>query len=131
VIVKRLLIALAAIALVGGCVKVEKSLPKDLPTYVSIYPGAEPVVSIDMGAMMSVGLRTSASPDDVVAYYRAQAAANGLQEQTPPTSANASADQRQAMFKDSAGHTLVVQARPQNGETTIGLVYTKPTSGGS
>jgi hypothetical protein len=129
---KRFLIALAAIALVGGCVKVDKSLPKDLPTYVSIYPGAEPLVSIDMGAMMSVGLRTSASPDDVMTYYRSQAAANGLQEQTPPTTtANASADQRQAMFKDAAGHTLVVGARPQNGETTISLVYTKPASGGS
>jgi len=129
--VKRFLVALAAIAVLGGCFKVERSLPKDLPTYVSIFPGAEPVVSIDMGAMMSVGLRTSASPDDVMAYYRAQAAANGLQEQSAPTPASAPADQRQVMFKDAAGHTLVVGARPQNGETTISLVYTKPTSGGS
>ena len=126
---KRLLIALAALALAGGCVKVDKSLPKDLPTYVSIYPGAEPVVSIDMGAMMSVGLRTASSPDDVLAYYRAQAAANGLQEQSAPTPGNAPADQKQVMFRDAAGDTLVVGARPQNGETTISLVYTKPKSG--
>ena len=128
---KKLLIALAAVTLLGGCFKVDRSLPKDLPTYVSIYPGAEPLVSIDMGPMMSVGLRTTSSPDDVVAYYRAQAAANGLQETTGQAPANASADQRQVMFRDTAGHTLVVGARPQNGETTISLVYTKPKSGGS
>jgi hypothetical protein len=129
--VKNLLIALAAVTLLGGCFKVDRSLPKDLPTYVSIYPGAEPVVSIDMGPMMSVGLRTTSSPDDVVAYYRAQAAANGLQEQSATSPASAPADQRQLMFKDAAGHTLVVGARQQNGETTISLVYTKPKSGGS
>lgn len=126
---KKLLIALAALTLVGGCFKVDRSLPKDLPSYVAIYPGAEPLVSIDMGAMMSVGLRTNASPDEVISYYRAQAAANGLQEESAASTANVSANQRQAMFRDGSGHTLMVGARPQNGETTISLVYTKPKTG--
>lgn len=126
---KKLLVALAAVALLGGCVKVDKSLPKDLPSYVSVYPGAQPVLSLDMGAMQSVALQTTAAPDDVLTYYRGQAAANGLQEAAAPTTANPATDQRQVMFRDTSGHTLMVGVRPQGQGTIISLVYTKPASG--
>lgn len=126
---KKLLIVLAAVAL-AGCFKVGKTLPKDMPSYVSVYPGAELVMTLDMGAMTTIGLRTSASPDDVIGYYRTQATANGMQETAAPQSANATADQRQAMFRDSTGkQILMVSARPQNNETTVALAYNKPAAG--
>jgi len=123
---KTLLLAFAVLAL-GGCVKVDKSVPKDLPSYVTVYPGAQPEVSVDMGAMSSFAFRVAASPDDVLSFYRAQAASTGLQETAPPASANAPADQKQAMFRDPSGQRiLVVVARPQSGMTTVSLTYNKP-----
>src|SRR5689334_3527155 len=104
----RLLLALAAVLALGACFKVDKAPPKDLPTWVKIYPGASQVVSIGMGSMTSVVFQTTSSPDDVVSYYRSQAQADGLSEQATNSQAGASPDQRQASFRDATGGEILV-----------------------
>lgn len=120
---KRLLIALAAAALVGGCVKVDKTVPKDLPAFAQIYPGATSVVSMNIAGMSSIIFQAAATPDDVVGYYRTQATANGLVEVTATN--NGPPEQKQATFHDPASNRIfVVIARPQNGGATVDLTYT-------
>ncbi len=121
---KRLLVAIAAVALLGGCFKVDKAPPKDLPAYASVYPGATGVVSMDMGPMTIVAFQAAASPDDVIGYYRGQASSNGLQE--TPTNANAAAGGKQLAFKDpTTSRVFMVTARPQGAGSTVSLAYTK------
>ena len=120
----RLLLALVAALAIGGCMKIEKAPPKDLPTFVSIYPGASNVVSVAMGPMQSIVFQTTSSPDDVVSYYRTQAAANGLTEQQTNPQAGSPPEQRQAAFHDATGgDILVVIARPQQNATMVDLTY--------
>ncbi len=120
---KKLLIALAAVASLGGCVKVDKSPPKDLPAYVSIYPGATQVMSVEMGPMSALAFQAAASPDDVISYYRSQASSNGLEETAEP---NASPSNGQLMFRDPATQRmLMVGARPRGAGTMVSLTYTK------
>jgi hypothetical protein len=123
---KKLIVALAAIALLGGCVKVDKSPPKDLPAYVTIYPGATSVMSVSVAGMSSIVFQSTSKPDDVVTYYRTQASSNGLTEQsTGNTSTTATAGQRQAMFTDPSGKMLLVVAKPQ-GDGSVDTVMYKP-----
>ena len=124
---KKLIVALAAVALLGGCVKIDKSPPKDLPAYVTIYPGATSVMSMSVAGMSSIVFQSASKPDDVVTYYRTQASSNGLTEQSTANSSstNAAAGQRQAIFTDPSGKMLVVVAKPQ-GEATMVTVMYKP-----
>ncbi len=121
---KKLIAALVVLALLGGCVKMDKSAPKDLPAYVSVYPGATPMMSMNMGALSSFVFQTTAKPDDVISYYRSQASSDGLPETSAPTPAGAPADQRQATFGDPTGdRLLVVVARPQGDASIVSLTY--------
>jgi hypothetical protein len=121
---KKLLLALAATIAVAGCMKIDKAPPKDLPAFVKIYPGASQVMSMNLGPMSSIIFQTTSSPDDVVGYYRVQASADGLSEQSEQPQASAPAEQRQAAFHDAAGgEILVVVARPQQNATMVSLTY--------
>jgi hypothetical protein len=122
---KKLIVALAAVALLGGCVKIDKSPPKDLPAYVTIYPGATSVVSMSMVGMSSMLFQSASKPDDVVAYYRTQASSNGLTEQSTAntSTANTTAGQRQAIFGDQSGKMLVVVAKPQGDGSMVTVMY--------
>ncbi len=123
---KKLLIALAAVALLGGCVKMDKSPPKDLPAYAAIYPGATQTVSMNVGPMTMIIFQAAASPDDVVGYYRSLASSNGLEETNAPAKADAPPEQRQATFQDPATkRVFVVLARPQAAGSMVSLSYTK------
>jgi hypothetical protein len=120
----KLIIALAAVALLGGCMKVSNAPPKDLPAYVTVYPDAAQVVSMSAGVMSAVAFQASAKPDDVIAFYRRQAQADGLPETQAPPQAGAPADQRQAVFGDPAGdRMLVVVARPRGEGSMVSLTY--------
>jgi hypothetical protein len=121
---KKLVVAIAALTL-AGCVKVNSAPPTNLPDYVQVYPGATQVMSMEVMGMSALAFRTSAAPDDVIAYYRTQASAAGLPEQTSAT--QPSGDQRQAAFGDpTSGRFLAVAARPQNGQTLVSLTYKAP-----
>jgi hypothetical protein len=120
---RKLIVAVAAVALLGGCLKIDKTPPKDLPAYVHIYPGSTTVMSMNVAGLQSVVVQTSDKADDVVTYYRTQASTDGLQETSAPAQAGASADQRQASFTDATGRMLVVVAKPQGAETMVTLMY--------
>ncbi|MFI4935559.1 MAG: hypothetical protein ACHP7N_13125 [Caulobacterales bacterium] len=122
---KRLIVALVAVALVGGCMNTSKTPPKDLPDYVKIYPGATQVVAMGLGSMSTEVFSTSASPDEVVSFYRTQAQSDGLPEGSAPAPAGAPPEQKQAEFGDPAsGKMLVVVAKPSQGVgTMVSLIY--------
>jgi hypothetical protein len=122
--VKKLVVALAVTAAValGGCVKLSSTPPTDLPPYVKLMPGAQQMGTMDMGVMKGELFQTTSSLDDVVAFYRAQAQADGLPEQ--PNQATSAADKRQVMFADpTATRMLTVVAQTQNGATMVTLAY--------
>ena len=111
---RKLLLAMGAVCALVGCMKIDKAPPKDLPVFVKIYPGATGTMSMSMGPMSSILFQTTASPDDVVSYYRGQASADGLTEQPAKAQTGSPAEQRQAEFRDATGgEILVVVARPQ------------------
>ncbi len=121
---KKLIVALAAVAVLGGCMKVSKDPPKDLPDYVTVMPGGQQMMTMNMGALSSEVFTTTSTPDDVLAYYRSQAQSNGLTENTTAAPANANAAQKQATFGDAAsGKFLVVVAQPQQSMTMVSLTY--------
>jgi hypothetical protein len=124
------LAALAALALVGGCMKMNKQPPKDMPAYAPLYPGSQNVMSVVVGPETSDMMTTSDTPDVVLAYYRAQAAANGLQETQTPTQAT-TPDEQKASFADTAsGRMLVVLAKPNDpshaGLTMVDITFPTP-----
>jgi hypothetical protein len=121
---KKLIVALAAVVMLSGCIKIDKSPPKDLPTYVHVYPGSTSVMSMSVAGLESVVFSTADKPDDVVTYYRSEASSDGLPETQATTASGASADQRQVTFNDPAtGRMLVVVAKPQGAATMVSLTY--------
>ena len=40
---KRLILALVAATALGGCIKMDKTPPKNMPAYVKLYPGSNQV----------------------------------------------------------------------------------------
>jgi hypothetical protein len=121
---KKLIVALAVGLMLGACVKVSTTPPTDLPPYVTIMPGGQQVMTMDLGALKAEVYQTPTSGDDVLTYYRTQAQANGLAETATTPPANATPDQKQATFADTAtGRMLVVIAKPQSGATLVTLTY--------
>jgi hypothetical protein len=116
--------AVAALALLGGCVKMDKNPPKDLPGYVKLYPGAQPMATMNMGPLSSEMETTTDAPETVMAFYRNQAAADGLTEKPVNAPANAAPGQMQTQFSDASGDkVLIVLTRPQNQGTLVSLTY--------
>ena len=130
---KRLILALVAAVAVGGCVKMDKTPPKDLPAYVKLYPGSTQVMNMSMGGVTADAFTTTDPPDTVMIFYRNQASANGLTETAAPASATASASpgQQQATFTDTSGKMLVVLAKPQSNLTLVSLTWKTPPASGS
>jgi hypothetical protein len=121
---KKWMVAVATVALLGGCVKMDKNPPKDLPDYVKLYPGAQPMMNMNLGVLMSEVETTTDTPDTVMAYYRSEAAADGLTEKVATTPANAKPGQVQSQFSDASGtKMLIVMAQPQSPGTMISLSY--------
>lgn len=121
---KQWIVALAAVGLLGGCVKMDKNPPKDLPSYVKLYPGATPTATMSLGPLTSEMETTTDAPQTVIDYYRSQAAADGLTEKQVNAPANASAGQMQTQFSDATGDKmLIVLARPQSPGTLVSLTY--------
>ena len=122
----RHIIGLAAVLLVGGCLKMDKNPPKDLPSYVKLYPGGQPMATMAMGPMTSEMETTPDAPDKVLDFYRTQAAADGLTEKQVQAPASASPGQLQTSFTDESGEKmLIVLAKPQGGNegTLVSLTY--------
>jgi hypothetical protein len=124
------LAALAALSLVGGCMKMNKDPPKNMPAYAPLYPGSQNVMSLGIGPETADMMTTADSPDQVIAYYRAQAAANGLQETQAPTQAPTAGDLKAAFSDPATGRMLVVIAKPHDpahaGLTMVDITYPTP-----
>ena len=124
---KRVIAALMATAALGGCVKMDKTPPKDLPAYVKLYPGSTQVMNMSLAGVTADAATTTDTPDTVMIFYRNQASADGLTESTPPTQTAAAAGQQQATFTDPSGKMLVVVAKPQSGVgTVVSLTWKTP-----
>jgi hypothetical protein len=116
---KNLILALGLAVALGGCVKMDKAPPKDLPAYVKLYPGSTHMMTMNMAGLTVDASTTPDSPDKVISFYRAQAATDGLTEGQTPTTAS-SPGQMQAAFTDTAtGRMLIVLAKPQQGAGTM------------
>jgi hypothetical protein len=121
---KAWIATLAALALLGACVKMSSAPPTDLPSYVKLYPGGQPTMTMAMGPLSSEIETTTDKPDAVIAFYRTQAAADGLPETQMAAPANAKPGQLQAQFGDlPSGKMLVVTASPQDASTLVTLIY--------
>jgi hypothetical protein len=117
---------LAAAALLGGCLKMDKNPPTDMPDYAKLYPGAQPTANMSIGPMKSEMETTTDSPDTVIAYYRTQAAADGLTEKQTQAPASASPGQVQTAFTDASGDKmLIILAKPQGADqgTLVSITY--------
>ncbi|HEX3916848.1 MAG TPA: hypothetical protein VHW60_05880 [Caulobacteraceae bacterium] len=129
---KKLFAALAVVIVLGGCVKISKTIPTDLPSYVKIYPGGAQVMTMDLGALKAEVFETPAAQADVATFYRTQATSDGLTETAAPASAaNSSGGQQEVTFADNAtGRMLAVVTKPQDGKTLVTLTY-KPAAAGA
>ena len=133
---KRVILAFVAAAAVsslglGGCVKMDKTPPKNLPAYVTLYPGSTQVMNMSVAGVTADAFTTPDPPDTVMIFYRNQASANGLSENATPAPAGASPGQQQATFTDTSGKMLVVMAKPQSNLTLVSLTWKTPPASGS
>jgi hypothetical protein len=130
---KRVILAFAAVAALGGCMKIDKTPPKNLPAYVTLYPGSTQVMNMSLAGVTADAATTADTPDTVMIYYRNQASANGLTESAPAaaTQAAATAGQEQATFTDPSGKMLMVVAKPQSNLTLVTLTWKTPPASGS
>jgi hypothetical protein len=128
---KRLLLALTAAAALGGCLKMDKTPPKNMPAYVKLYPGSNQVMNLTMAGVTADAATTTDTPDTVLTFYRTQATADGLTETAAPTPASDAAGQKQANFTDPSGKMLLVVAKPQSNLTLVTLTWKTPPASGS
>jgi hypothetical protein len=130
---KRVIVAFAAVAVLGGCFKMDKTPPKDMPAYVKLYPGSTQMMSMNLGGMEADVVTTTAAPDDVIGFYRTQGASDGLSETAAPTASGAGPNDKQLALTDAAtGRMLIVVAKPQsNGGTIVSLTWKAPPKAAS
>lgn len=107
----------------GAVTTVSRNAPTNLPPYLKLYPGGAVKSSLDSGAKGGiVVVETSASPDQVVDFYKKEASAAGLQVEIE----NNSGDAHVVMFNEPSGgkKNFTVSATKQpDGKTNIGLTY--------
>lgn len=125
------LAAVAALAVLGGCgMQTNKDPPKNMPPYARLYPGSQNVMSLVIGPETADMMTTPDSADQVMTYYRAQAASDGLQETQAPTAAPTAGDQKASFADQATGRMLVVIAKPKDashgGQTMVDITYPTP-----
>ena len=127
---KKVMLALVAAAALGGCFKFDKTPPKNIPAYVKLYPGSTQVMNMSMGMVTVDAATTTDTPDAVVAFYRTQAAADGLTETAPPTSPASSPDQKSIAFQSPPDKMLAIVVKPEKDVgTLVTLSWTTPKVG--
>jgi hypothetical protein len=126
---RKLILAIAAVAALSGCIKMDKTPPKDMPAYVKLYPGSTQVMNMSLGGVTADAFTTTDTPDTVIAFYRTQAASDGLTETNAPNKPATAPDQKQAAFTDpTQDKLLVVVAKPQTGGSMVSLTWKTPSA---
>jgi hypothetical protein len=123
---KKLILALAVVTLLGGCFKIDKTPPKNMPAYVKLYPGSTQVMNMSIAGVTADAATTTDTPDTVMIFYRNQASSDGLTEGAAAPTAAAVAGQQQATFTDSSGKMLAVIAKPQGALTLVTVTWKTP-----
>ena len=122
--------AAAALAGLAGCMQTSKEAPKNMPPYARLYPGSQNIMSLVIGPETADMMTTPDSAEQVIAYYRTQAAADGLAETQAPTQAPSPGDQKATFADRASGRMLVVIAKPQDakqgGKTMVDITYPTP-----
>ncbi len=122
-----------ATAVLGGCFKMDKTPPTNLPAYVKLYPGSTQVMNMSLAGVTG-GRRHhhghAGHGDDLLPQ---PGLGHGLTETATPASAQtgASAGQQQANFTDPSGKMLLVVAKPQSSLTLVTLTWKTPPARGS
>jgi hypothetical protein len=125
-------LGLAASLALAGCFKVGNSVPADAPSYVKVYPGAPQVVTVDVAGMKMVTFEAAASPDQVIQFYRDDAASAGLTENTQAEAANKNANQRTLAYGDpNSDKFLIVVVQAHNTGSMVNVTYKPPAKAGS
>jgi hypothetical protein len=129
---KRATLVLAAAVALAGCIKMDKTPPKDMPAYVKLYPGSTQVMNMNLGGMEADAFTTTASADDILTFYRTQGAADGLSETAAPQQAGAAAGDKQLALTDAAtGRMLIVVVKPQTSGSMVSLTWKVQPKAGS
>ena len=126
---RNLALALAAIAVLGGCAKGDKTPTP--PDYVKLYPGAaQPKLEV-ADLWTTEAFTTTASQDDVIAFYRAQAKASGIPEDTSAApSPYAPPNRKEVTFNDPAtGRMFKASAEPTISGGPLSVVLSWKTPG--
>jgi hypothetical protein len=104
----------------------EKGLSVKTPDFVSIYPGAKVLSSLtgadDSANGGGVAYTTSASPADVIAFYRKKAKAEGMKE---TMNAEMGGTRILAAKNEKTGESFHVNAVPSDGGTQASLFWSK------
>jgi hypothetical protein len=125
---RNLALVLAAVTALGGCAKTDKTPTP--PAYLKVYPGAsQPKLDV-VDLWTTESFTTTASQDDVLAFYRAQASAAGIPEDTSaPPSPYAQPNAKDVTFSDPAtGRMFKVGAwpMPNGGPLSVVLQWKTP-----
>ena len=113
-----LILTLAAMAALGGCFKMDKTPPKDIPAFVKLYPGSTQVMNMEMGGLTVDGATTPDSVETVLGFYRTQAAADGLTETAPPATSSPDPSQKTAAFQ-GPDKFLAIVVKPEGAAGTL------------
>ena len=130
---RHVALGLAASLALAGCFKVGNSVPADAPSYVKVYPGAPQVVTVDVAGMKMVTFEAAASPDQVIQFYRDDAASAGLVENTQ-AEAQASKNPSQRVLAYGEPNTdkfFMVVVQTHNTGSMVNVTYKPPAKAGS
>lgn len=122
---RHLLLSLAAVLALGGCFKMKAGMPTDAPSYVHVYPDAAQVMQVEVAGMKALAFQTPATPDTVLAYYRAQAATDQLPE-TPVQGGPVPGQTSTSFGSSTSDRYLVVMVRPHEQGSAVTLTYKPP-----
>jgi len=115
---RRWILALTAVAALGGCFKMSKTPPKDIPAFVKLYPGSTQVMNMEMGGLTVDGATTPDNVETVLSFYRTEAAADGLTETAPPATSSADPNQKTAAFQGQ-DKFLAIVVKPEGAAGTL------------
>lgn len=108
----------------GTKTRISQQLPKDLPDYVKIYPGATVTSATDSGGVGTIGLEVSDPPAKILDFYKAQAVAAKLNDIVDSgASGNDDSGRMLILSQRDTKRSLSVAVEPSGDKTQVSLLY--------